>query len=461
MKIFCIDTNVLIHDPMAMLAFHEHHVVIPYTVLSELDGLKDSGKDVSREARVAINMIDKILLGATPEQIQSGVEIPDSAIGNSPKGRLSIFSDDKLQHRGMDNLKDSKQNQKNDRRIINVALHLQDEQEGSNVTLVSRDICMRIQAKGLGLANVEDYRNDQLIDDIKYLASGYMQLEGKFWDLVTDVKTDRIDNVTVHTIPVDSLSAPYVNQFVIDNNGFAGMILEINSDHILISDISKEWLMNQCFWGIKPKNLEQAMAMYLLSHDDMDMTVMTGPAGSGKTLLALAYGIHAVLEEHKYDKIIVTRNLVFMDEDIGYLPGGEAEKLEPIMMSFVDNLEVMHSGDESPFGSIEYVKEKANIQFRAMAYMRGRSFNRSYIIIDEAQGLTPFQVKSLVSRVGEDSKIVFLGNLAQIDGNKYITPLTSGLTHLVEKSKDFKYSGIMHVNGIVRSRLAAFAEENM
>jgi PhoH-like ATPase len=190
------------------------------------------------------------------------------------------------------------------------------------------------------------------------------------------------------------------------------------------------------------------------------MTVMTGPAGSGKTLLALAYGLHAILEQRRFSKLIVARSTPPIAEDIGFLPGTEEEKMAPWLAAFDDNLEILHGADESCHGSINYVKERANIQFKSLNFMRGRSFNNAYIIIDEAQGLTQFQLKSVISRVGADSKIVVLGNLAQID-NKYISPLTSGLTYLVEKSKAYPHSGIMHVNGIVRSRLAAFAEENL
>jgi PhoH-like ATPase len=188
--------------------------------------------------------------------------------------------------------------------------------------------------------------------------------------------------------------------------------------------------------------------------------VLTGPAGSGKTLLALAYGLHAILEQRKYSKLIVARSTPPIAEDIGFLPGTEEEKMAPWLAAFDDNLEILHGADECANGSIDYVKERANIQFKSLNFMRGRSFNNAYIIIDEAQGLTQFQLKSIISRVGADSKIVVLGNLAQID-NKYISPLTSGLTYLVERVKAYPHAGTMFINGIVRSRLAAFAEENL
>ena len=245
-----------------------------------------------------------------------------------------------------------------------------------------------------------------------------------------------------------------------DEQEFIAYVDHVDDDYVYLAVDSRDHLMNQRFWGLSPRNLEQAMAMRLLDSEDVDMTVLTGPAGSGKTLLALAYGLHAILEQRKYSKLIVARSTPPIAEEIGFLPGTEEEKMAPWLAAFDDNLEILHGADECSNGSIEYVKERANIQFKSLNFMRGRSFNGAYLVIDEAQGLTQFQLKSIISRVGADSKLVVLGNLAQID-NKYISPLTSGLTYLVEKLKHYPHAGVMHVNGIVRSRLAAFAEENL
>ncbi len=459
-KIFVLDTNVLLHDPMALNAFHEHRVVVPMTVLEELDHIKDRrDKDVSREARIAINAIDKILFKANPKQIQEGVEIP-VAREQDRSGTLAIFPDQLISHDTAAPYLDGSQQQANDNRIINVALHLQLKNPDAYVCLVTKDINMRLKAKGSGLENVEDYRRDRVLDDIQYMAKGYEYSPGRFWDRVDSVDTLREGGQTVHVLSRNVLPRAHVNQFIYDDSDFVGWVRAVDEDRVELLDLCREQLMHQSLWGLTPRNIEQAMAFFLVAQSDIDMTVLTGPAGSGKTLIALAYGLHAILEDRRYDKLIVARSTPPIAEDIGFLPGTEEEKMAPWLAAFDDNLEVLHGTDESPFSSIEYVKDKANIQFKSLNFMRGRSFNNAYIVIDEAQGLTQFQLKSIITRVGVNSKIVVLGNLAQID-NKYISPLTSGLTYLVEKSKHFAHAGIMHVGGIERSRLAAFAEENL
>ena len=459
-KIYVLDTNVLLHDPMALSAFHEHRVVIPMTVLEELDHIKDRrDKDVSREARIAINAIDKILFNANPKQIQEGVEIPTMREGDRA-GTLAIFPDQLINHDTAAPYLDGSQQQANDNRIINVALHLQLKNPEAYVCLVTKDINMRLKAKGSGLENVEDYRRDRVLDDIQFMAKGYEHIPGNFWSKVESVDTQREGSQTIHILDRSLLPAAHVNQFIYDDQGFVGLVKSLDGDRLTLLDLCRDQLMHQSMWGLQPRNMEQAMAFFLISQPSIDMTVLTGPAGSGKTLIALAYGLHAILEEKRYDKLIVARSTPPIAEDIGFLPGTEEEKMAPWLAAFDDNLEVLHGTDESPFSSIDYVKDKANIQFKSLNFMRGRSFNNAYIVIDEAQGLTQFQLKSIITWVGANSKIVVLGNLAQID-NKYISPLTSGLTYLVEKSKNFPHAGIMHVNGIERSRLAAFAEENL
>ncbi|KZN13526.1 PhoH family protein [Marinomonas sp. TW1] len=467
-KIYVLDTNVLLHDPLAIYAFAEHMVVIPMTVLEELDIIKDRrDKDVSREARLAINTIDKIVGDATPRELQAGVPIHtldkstnSNEQAKSCEGSLAIFPDQQIT--ATDNIPflNGNHDHANDNRIINVALSLQATHLRSSVCLVTKDINMRIKAKGSGLERVEDYRKDKVLDDLDLMTKGYIEFEGSFWSSVDSVKTEAHGRHTVHVISKSLLESIHLNMFIIDEEDFIGFVVNIDHDYVYLLDINKQHLMNQNFWGIHPRNLEQAMAFYLLRHENSDLMVMTGPAGSGKTLLALAYGLQVTMEEKRFNKIIVARSTPPMAEDIGFLPGTEEEKMAPWLAAFDDNLEILHGADEHSISSIDYVKQKANIQFKSLNFMRGRSFNNALIIIDEAQGLTQFQLKSIVTRIGSNSKIIVLGNLAQID-NKYITPLTSGLTYLVEKSKAFKYASIMHVNGIERSRLAEFAEENL
>jgi len=460
-KTYVLDTNVLLHDPTAVAAFKQHHVVIPMTVLEELDHIKDRhDKTVSREARIAIQMIDKVVDNATPQQIQEGVDVPGTNLDSSIMGTLAIYADQRLADNTEVPYLDDTQAQANDNRIINVALRLQAENPNEFICLVTKDINMRIKAKGSGLVHVEDYRRDRVLDDIDLLAKGYEHIDGDFWSSISEVDTLREGDCTLHRIPRKSLPQAYPNMFLYDDQQFMAFVKRVDSEFVYLRCDSRDNLMNRRFWGLVPRNLEQAMAMSLLADENVDMTVMTGPAGSGKTLLALAYGVHAILEQKRYSKLIVARSTPPIAEEIGFLPGTEEEKMAPWLAAFDDNLEILHGTDESCNGSISYVKERANIQFKSLNFMRGRSFNNAYIIIDEAQGLTQFQLKSVISRVGADSKIVVLGNLAQID-NKYISPLTSGLTYLVEKSKQYPHAGIMHVNGIVRSRLAAFAEENL
>jgi PhoH-like ATPase len=328
-KTYVLDTNVLLHDPMALHAFKEHRIVVPMTVLEELDTIKDRrDKDVSREARIAINAIDTILADASPKQIQDGVEIPDSNIlGKS--GTLGVFPDQLINHDNKAPYLDGSPQQANDNRIINVALHLQANHPDDYVCLVTKDINMRLKAKGSGLENVEDYRKDQVIDDIEFMSKGYENIEGDFWSRVDKVKSVREGKDTIHLIDRDVLPDAYPQMFVCDDNDFVGYVRDIDEEHIHLQDLKRAGLMSQELWGIKPRNLEQAMAFFLIQRDDVDMTVMTGPAGSGKTLIALAYGLQAIMEDKRYDKLIVARSTPPIAEDIGFLPGTEEEKMAP------------------------------------------------------------------------------------------------------------------------------------
>ncbi|NDV91491.1 AAA family ATPase [Alteromonas sp. 345S023] len=456
-KIYVLDTNILLHEPHAFLSFKEHDVVIPMTVLEELDYIKDSKKDVARDARVSIRAMEDLLHEATPEDMVAGVSMKGLGAGaTAPTGSLSVFADL--------NMVETQQvftSNENDNRIINVALHLQKTFVGQHVVLVTKDLNMRLKAKGAGLAHVEDYRTDQLISDIKYLSRGFHHFEGNFWDKVKSVDSRSEGRDTIHTVPKALLPEAYVNEFLLDDSQqFAGLVEAVNDETLEVLDLGYERLMSRHAWGISPKNIGQAMALHALLDPHIDLVVLTGPAGSGKTLLALAAALEMVVERNMYDKIIVTRSTPEIAESIGFLPGTEEEKMLPWLAAITDSLEVLHKHDENVKGSMNYIMEKANIQYKSVNFMRGRSIQNAIVILDESQNLTASQLKTIITRCGEGTKIIVGGNLAQIDSN-YLTAVTSGLTYLVEKFKNFSGSATMNLDGVVRSRLASFAEENL
>ena len=456
-RIYVLDTNILLHEPLAFLSFKENDVVVPMTVLEELDYIKDSKKDVARDARVCIRAMEDLLRDASPDEMLAGVPLSGFGAGeNRPTGTLSIYADL--------NMTESQQifaSDENDNRIINVALHLQTVFASQEVVLVTKDINMRLKAKGAGLAHVEDYRTDQLISDIKYLTRGYHQFEGDFWERVKSVDSRSEGRDTIHTVPRSLLPEAYINEFLLDeSNQFAGLVESMDSDQMEILDLGYERLMSRHAWGINPKNIGQAMALHSLLDPHIDLVILTGPAGSGKTLLALAAALEMVVERNMYDKIIVTRNTPEIAESIGFLPGTEEEKMAPWLAAITDSLEVLHKHDENTKGSMSYIMEKANIQFKSVNFMRGRSIQNSIVILDESQNLTASQLKTIITRCGEGTKLICSGNLAQIDSN-YLSAVTSGLTYLVEKFKDFSGSATINLDGVVRSRLADFAENHM
>ncbi|WP_441003088.1 PhoH family protein [Pseudocolwellia agarivorans] len=453
--IYILDTNILLHEPFAFLSFKEHDVVVPMTVLEELDSIKDRNKDVSRDARVAIRALEDSLADATPEEVLSGVKLPE-ADPNNPSGCLSIFNDYTLEQ-----IAGTLSFNENDNRIINAALHIQKQKPDNKVVLVTKDINMRLKAKGAGLAHVEDYRTDQLIDDIQFLATGFYKFEGDFWQQVEECESETEGRNTTHYVKRDLVPNSYMNEYILDETGhFAGKVTGWDDERLAIADLSCERLMAKQAWGINPKNIYQGMAMDALLDPTIDLVILTGAAGSGKTLLALASALEQVVERGLYDKIIVTRSTPEIAESIGFLPGTEEEKMAPWLSAITDSLEVLHKSDENMNGSLNYIMEKANIQFKSVNFMRGRSIQNAFVILDECQNLTASQLKTIITRCGEGTKLVCSGNLAQIDSN-YLSAVTSGLTYIVERFKNFPGSTTVHLNGVVRSRLASFAEENL
>jgi PhoH-like ATPase len=452
-KLFVLDTNILLHEPLAFFSFQEHDVVIPMTVLEELDRIKDSKRDVSRDARVAIRALEDIFHDAPPEKISAGIPF-NNKIAHS--GTIAIFSDYEIKetvHAFSDKAGDN--------RILNGVLFLQQKYTSRHVVLVTKDINMRLRAKGAGVKYVDDYRSDQLIDDVAFLTKGFCRYEGYFWENVAECQSENQGHTTLHTLPKSLFVNPYVNQYLLDKSSdFAAKIQTIDDETITIKDISQERLKHRQAWGIHPKNIYQGMALDAMLDPSIDLVILTGPAGCGKTILAMAAALEQVIEKGMYDKIIVTRNTPEIAESIGFLPGTEEEKMMPWLAAVTDTMEALHKHDVCTDGSMKYIFDKANIQFKSINFMRGRSIQNAFVLLDECQNLTASQIKTIITRCGEGTKLVCSGNLAQIDSN-YLSPVTSGLTYIVERFKNFEGSANIYLNGVVRSRLAEFAEENL
>lgn len=451
-KLYVIDTNVLIHDPGAILNFEEHQVVIPMTVLEELDKLKMGKAAIATDCREAIRQIDRIIGDASPTEIAKGIPIerPDGGF----QGHFSILLDTfQSPSRALpDDL--------NDNKIINSLVSLQEKHPNRDTILITKDINMRLKARGCGIG-AQDYQNDQLVSDVSLLETGYHHVEGSFWESQSKVETYHDETGTYHKVPLEALPEDMImNRFIMDDKGFVGRIHKMGEHSALIRDLPAEQLMQTTAWGLKPRDMVQAMALNLLLDPDIDLVTLSGQAGSGKTILALAAAIEMTVATGQFKRIIATRSTRGLDEDIGFLPGTEAEKMEPWLGAITDNLEALHCDDENATSSVDYILQKVPLQFKSLNYIRGRSFQQSLILIDECQNLTPHQMKTIITRAGAGSKVICLGNLAQID-TPYLNPISSGLTYLIERFKDFPRGGTVHLQGSPRSMLAEYAESHL
>ncbi|HEY0285682.1 MAG TPA: PhoH family protein [Pseudomonas sp.] len=450
--LYVLDTNVLIHDPNALLNFEEHHVAIPMTVLEELDKLKAGKHSVAAECRQAIRLIDKTLGEATPEEVEQGVPI-DRGTGIF-KGYLSILMSKREEPNSLlpEHL--------NDNIIINQLIDLHARKTDLRIVLVTKDINMRLKARACGIA-AEDYSTDQLVDDVSLLSRGYQNMTGSFWDRVSKVETRQERGRTWHRVQLtESLPPMHMNEFIIDEQGFVGWVKGIKADELLILDMHQEPLLHQEAWGLKPRDIYQGLALFALLDPDIHLVNLSGAAGSGKTILALAAAIEQTMVTKRYRRIIATRSVQGLDQEIGFLPGTEAEKMEPWLGAITDNLEALHMDDENTHGSVDYILSKVPLQFKSLNYIRGRSFQQSLILIDECQNLTPHQMKTIITRAGAGSKVVCLGNLAQID-TPYLSATSSGLTYLTERFKDFPNGVHITLQGVPRSILAEYAESHL
>ncbi|WAH57862.1 PhoH family protein [Pseudomonas silvicola] len=450
--LYVLDTNVLIHDPNALLNFEEHHVAIPMTVLEELDKLKSGKQSVAAECRQAIRLIDQTLGDASPADVELGVPIQRGK--GAPKGFLSI-----LMTKGGPPTTVLPGNL-NDNIIINQLVDLHERKKDWDVVLVTKDINMRLKARACGIA-AEDYSTDQLVDDVSLLSRGYHEMTGSFWDRVSKVETRQDHGRTWHRVQLqEPLPAVHINEFIIDEQGFVGWIKGVKDDELMLLDLHQEPLLHQEAWGLKPRDVHQALALFALLDPDIHLVNLTGAAGSGKTILALAAAIEQTMVSKRYRRIIATRSVQGLDQEIGFLPGTEAEKMEPWLGAITDNLEALHMDDENTHGSVDYILSKVPLQFKSLNYIRGRSFQQSLILIDECQNLTPHQMKTIITRAGAGSKVICLGNLAQID-TPYLSAPSSGLTYLTERFKDFPNGVHITLQGVPRSVLAEYAESHL
>jgi PhoH-like ATPase len=447
---YVLDTNVLIHDPAAIRNFDEHHVVIPITVLEELDRLKSGKLAMAADCRQAIREIDSVIGRASPEQVEQGVPI-ERGKRSMPVGSLSILMSETLANVVLLPV------HLNDNKILNAVASLKQRHPGRRVVLVTKDINMRLKARGIGIES-EDYHSDQLLGDITQLNKGYIEFKHSFWDEVEDVRTVHASSVTLYHVARKVIAQNvFPNQFLYDHTGFLARVLKVGKEEVVLRHLDLDKMLQRETWGLKPRDAYQAMALNLLLDPEIHIVNLTGAAGSGKTILALAAAIEMTIPQKLYRRIIATRSTQGLDEDIGFLPGTEEEKMEPWLGAITDNLEALHWDDDNSASSIDYVLSRVPLLFKSLNYIRGRSFQHSLILIDESQNLTPHQIKTIVTRAGNGSKVICLGNLAQID-TPYLSPTSSGLTYLTERFKNFEHGGSLQLQGIPRSALAAYAE---
>jgi PhoH-like ATPase len=456
--LFVLDTNVLLHDPICLFRFEEHDIFLPMIVLEELDGHKKGMTEVARNARQTSRTLDA--LAAQPDcDITRGLALNTTGHTDA-RGKL-LFQTEPLNY----TLPASLPQGKADNQILGVVEALRSKLPGREVVLVSKDINMRVKARALGL-NTDDYKNDKTLEDGDLLYSGALALPTDFWASHGQaVESWQQGPHTFYKVDGPAVPDMYINQFVYfeapGEPSLYARVTEIRGTTAILRTLKDFNHLKNAVWGVTARNREQNFAMNLLTDPDVDFVTLTGTAGTGKTLMALAAGLTQVLDDRRYTEIIVTRATVSVGEDIGFLPGTEEEKMGPWMGALDDNLEVLaktenSAGEWGRAATNELVRSR--IKVKSMNFMRGRTFLNKYLIIDEAQNLTPKQMKTLVTRAGPGTKIVCMGNLAQID-TPYLTEGSSGLTFAVDKFKGWPHGGHITLARGERSRLADFASE--
>ena len=460
-RLFVIDSNVLMHDPTALFRFKEHDLFLPMMVLEELDNNKKGREEVARNARQTSRFIDEIMSSATAAEIEAGLPIHLEHTLNShheiATGRLYIQT-----HSYHGELPDFLPGNLPDNNILGTTLAVQKQFPDYKVIIVSKDINMRIKAAVIGI-HAEDYHNDQVLEDAQLLYTGQTEIAANFWEEHSkDMDSWQEEGRTFYKIKGPEVENWTANEFLYshDDSGFEAIVRRHDGDAAIIETTQDYHATSKSVWGIKARNREQNFALNLLMDPEIDFVSLLGMAGTGKTLLTLAAGLEQTLDKNLYREIIMTRVTVPVGEDIGFLPGTEEEKMTPWMGALMDNLEVLtnteESGDWARAATSDLLTQR--IKIRSVNFMRGRTFLNRYIIIDEAQNLTSKQLKTLVTRAGPGTKVVCLGNIAQID-TPYLTETTSGLTFVVDRFKGWEHSGHITLMRGERSRLADYAAE--
>jgi PhoH-like ATPase len=460
-RLFILDTNVLMHDPTALFRFEEHDIYLPMVVLEELDRGKKGLSETSRNVRQVSRFLDELLLQAeNSDGITHGIPLPSINHGEMPSASGRLYFQTKHMH---EELPAELPSHQGDNAILNVASSLQHTLEDITVILVSKDINLRIKATVLGIC-AEDYYNDKVLDDVDLLYKGSSELNADFWDDLNCLESWTEDGQTYYQVQGDIVKDWYPNQLIYapgQNQSIEAVVKSVSegsADIQLVTDYRKE---NHSVWGITARNREQNFALNLLMDPDIDFVTLLGQAGTGKTLLTLAAALTQSIEHKRFSEIIMTRVTVPVGEDIGFLPGTEEEKMTPWMGALMDNLEVLNKTEGGEWG-----RQATNdvlqrwIKIRSLNFMRGRTFLNRFLIIDEAQNLTSKQMKTLITRAGPGTKIVCLGNIAQID-TPYLSETTSGLTYVVDHFKYWQHSGHITLMRGERSRLADFASEHL
>ncbi len=460
-KLFVLDTNVLMHDPTSLFRFEEHDIFLPMATLEELDNNKKGMTEVARNARQASRYLDEMVSGVEAS-IEEGIAL-NAANANYATGRLFLQTE-AITHV----LPASLPAGKADNQILAVVFHQTQKYPGRQVILVSKDINMRIKARALGLP-AEDYFNDKVLEDTDLLYTGLSALPADFWDSHgKGVESWKQGENTFYRVRGPLCRDWLVNEFVYlegDDRpaaaAFHAQVTETSGKTAVLKVLRDFTHHKHSVWGITARNREQNFALNLLMDPAIDFITLLGQAGTGKTLLTLAAGLMQTLEEKIYTEIIMTRVTVPIGEDIGFLPGTEEEKMTPWMGALEDNLDVLNktddeAGDWGRAATRDLIRSR--IKVKSLNFMRGRTFINKFLIIDEAQNLTPKQMKTLITRAGPGTKVVCLGNIAQID-TPYLTEGSSGLTFVVDRFKGWVHSGHVTLQRGERSRLADHAAE--